>query len=136
MIFRQLFERESSTYTYLLGDEATATALLIDPVLSQVPQYINLLHELGLQLAIAVDTHVHADHITGLGLLREQTGCRTLMGVQSQVACINETFSDGDQLTFGNLTLEVIYTPGHTDDSYSFLLRDGNEHICSAAILC
>ncbi len=127
MIFRQLFERESSTYTYLLGDEITQKALLIDPVAGQETLYKQLLGELNLTLSYAIDTHVHADHITALGVLRDETGCISMMGQQSQVACASSFFSDGDVIELGELSLEVLYTPGHTDDSYSFLLRDNEQ---------
>lgn len=120
MLFRQLFDRESSTYTYLLADGGAA--LLIDPVLEQVPLYRQLLRELELHLVLAVDTHVHADHVTALGALREEFACKTMLGEQSQVACASAVFRDGDTLEVGALRLQVIYTPGHTDDSYSFYL--------------
>jgi len=122
MIFRQLFDRESSTYSYLLGDEISREALLIDPVLEQTDQNLALLRELGLTLKLALDTHTHADHITGLGELREQTGCTTMMGSQAVATCLSATFADGDQVGVDGINLEVIYTPGHTDDSYSFYL--------------
>jgi sulfur dioxygenase len=122
MIFRQLFDRESSTYSYLLGDETSREALLIDPVLEHTEQNLALLRELGLTLKLALDTHTHADHITGLGELREHTGCNTMMGSQAVATCLSATFADGDQVGVGGINLEVIYTPGHTDDSYSFYL--------------
>ncbi|MDA9352491.1 MBL fold metallo-hydrolase [Porticoccaceae bacterium] len=122
MIFRQLFDPESSTYSYLLGDEKTQQAILIDAVLSSTEQTLLLIEQLGLKLHIALDTHTHADHITGLGALRDKTGCTTMMGEQAVASCLSGNFKDGDQITAGNITLEVIYTPGHTDDSYSFYL--------------
>ena len=122
MIFRQLFDQESSTYSYLLGDQASGEALLIDPVLDSTEQNLLLLKQLGLSLKIAVDTHTHADHITGLGKLRERTGCTTMMGTQSLATCLSDTFADGDKISVGTIELEVIYSPGHTDDSYSFYL--------------
>ncbi len=121
MIFRQLFDRESSTYTYLLGSQGEA--LLIDPVLSGLNSYQQLLRELDLKLVYALDTHVHADHVTALGGLRDATGCVTMMGRQSGAACVSDTFTDGDVLAIGELELNVIYTPGHTDDSYCFYLQ-------------
>lgn len=123
MIFRQLFERQSSTYTYLLADEESREAILIDPVKSEIDSYLRLLEELNLRLIIALDTHVHADHITALGLLREKTGCVSMMGMQSLACCASERFSDGDIVSFGKYQLNVMYTPGHTDDSYSFYLK-------------
>jgi len=120
MIFRQLFHSESSTYSYLLGDEVTRESLLIDPVLEKTQETLVLISQLGLTLVLAIDTHTHADHITGLGALREQTGCKTMMGRQSLADCLSATFSDGDEIDIGDINLEVIYSPGHTDDSYSF----------------
>ena len=122
MIFRQLFDRKSSSYSYLLADEQTGEALVIDSVLETSEQLLSLLDQLGLRLAIAIDTHTHADHITGMGSLREKTGCITMMGSQSQAHCLSTTFSHGEQICVGSIQLEVIYSPGHTDDSYSFYL--------------
>ena len=120
MIFRQLFDSESSTYSYLLGDEVTREALLIDPVLEKTQEILALISQLDLTLVLAIDTHTHADHITGLGALREQIGCKTMMGRQSLADCLSATFTDGDEIDIGKISLEVIYSPGHTDDSYSF----------------
>jgi|TARA_B110000879_G_scaffold129166_1_gene169830 sulfur dioxygenase len=122
MIFRQLFDPESSTYSYLLGDENTREAILIDSVLGSTDQTLMLLEQLDLRLSVALDTHTHADHITGLGALRDRTGCITMMGEQAVASCLTANFKDGDQITAGNIKLEVIYSPGHTDDSYSFYL--------------
>lgn len=126
MIFRQLFDAKSSTYTYLLADETTREALMIDPVLDQLERYVQLLQELELGLRYALDTHVHADHITALGALREATGCTTMMGQQSVAHCVSDKFCDGDILQVGKLSVRVMYTPGHTDDSYSFYVPDFN----------
>ena len=120
MIFRQLFDRDSSTYTYLLGDPKSGEALLIDPVITNTHSYLNLLEQLNLQLKVCLDTHTHADHITALGALRDHSGCITMMGEQSMADCVSKTFAHGDQIAVGDIQLEVIYTPGHTDDSYSF----------------
>ena len=120
MIFKQLFHSESSTFTYLLGDEVTREALLIDPVLEKTQETLELINQLGLTLVLAIDTHTHADHITGLGALRERTGCKTMMGRQSLADCLSATFTDGDEIDMGDINLKVIYSPGHTDDSYSF----------------
>ena len=122
MIFRQLFDPDSSTYSYLLGDEETREAILIDPVLASTDQTLVLLEQLDLKLCIALDSHTHADHITGLGALRDRTGCTTMMGEQAVASCLTANFKDGDQITLGKINLEVIYSPGHTDDSYSFYL--------------
>jgi rhodanese-related sulfurtransferase len=124
MIFRQLFDSVSGTYTYLLASRRGAEALLIDPVLEKVDRYVQLIEELDLRLVKAVDTHLHADHITGLGALRDRTQCVTVMGERSKVDVVSMRLSDGDRLTIEGLALDVIYTPGHTDDSYSFVLRD------------
>jgi glyoxylase-like metal-dependent hydrolase (beta-lactamase superfamily II) len=124
MIFRQLFDKESSTYTYLLARRAGGEALLIDPVKEQVDSYVRLLGELDLELVKAVDTHVHADHITGLGDLRNRTDCITIMGEQSRADCVSLKVSDGDRIDVDGISLEAVYTPGHTDDSYSFRLPD------------
>lgn len=124
MIFRQLFDSESSTYTYLLASRRGGEALIIDPVLDRVDRYIKLLDELELKLVKAIDTHVHADHITGLGALRDRTKCVTVMGEQSGVDVVSMRVSEGDTIDVEGIALDVIYTPGHTDDSYSFLLGD------------
>lgn len=130
MIFRQLFEKNSSTYSYLLADKVTGEAVLIDPVREELDQYLRLLSELGLTLKVALDTHVHADHVTALGVLRERTDCISMMGQQAKAECVSGRFSDGDRITFGRHTLQVIYTPGHTDDSYSFYLEvDGQRYV-------
>lgn len=122
MIFRQLFEKVSSTYTYLIADEVTGEALLIDPVLEETDMYLRLLNELGLTLKVAMDTHTHADHITALGKLREQTGCLSLMGAQAKSACASGQFEDQQIIKIGQLQIKALHTPGHTDDSYSFVL--------------
>ena len=124
MIFRQLFDSVSSTYTYLIASRAGAEALIIDPVLDKVDRYVQLLRELDLKLVKAVDTHVHADHITGLGALRDRTKCVTVMGEQSGVDVVSMRVGDGDCIDIEGIELKAIYTPGHTDDSYSFLLDD------------
>ena len=124
MIFRQLFDHESSTYTYLLADRRGGEALLIDPVLEQTDKYVRLVDELGLRLVMAVDTHIHADHVTALGALRDHTGCATAMGEQTKAECVSVRLRDGERVQVDDLALEVLYTPGHTDDSYSLLLPD------------
>jgi glyoxylase-like metal-dependent hydrolase (beta-lactamase superfamily II) len=124
MLFRQLFERESSTYTYLIARRSGGEALLIDPVKEEVPKYLQLIKELDLRLVFALDTHVHADHVTGLGDLREHTRCATIMGAQSRAECVSRTVGDGEILDVDGLELRALYTPGHTDDSYSFVMSD------------
>lgn len=120
MIFRQLFDEQSHAYTYLLG--SNGEALLIDPVIGKIDQYIQLLKELNLKLVKVIDTHVHADHVTALGKLRDLTGCISLMSKESQVSCASENFQDGDIIKVGDIALLAIHTPGHTDDSYSFYI--------------
>src|SRR5918998_761166 len=124
MIFRQLFDNVSSTYTYLLASRRGGEALIIDPVLEKVDRYLQLIGELDLKLVKAVDTHVHADHITGLGALRDRTHCITVMGDMAKVDVVSMRVTEGDKLTIEGIGLDVIYTPGHTDDSYSFLMQD------------
>ena len=124
MIFRQLFDATSGTYTYLLASRRGGEALIVDPVLEKVDRYLSLIRELDLRLVKAVDTHLHADHITGLGALRDTTRCITVMGEQSSVDVVSMRLSDGDTLRIEGLELEAIYTPGHTDDSYSFRMQD------------
>ncbi|HEY5377562.1 MAG TPA: MBL fold metallo-hydrolase [Polyangiaceae bacterium] len=124
MLFRQLFERESSTYTYLLAARPRGEALLIDPVKEDVGKYLQLIKELELRLVFAVDTHVHADHVTGLGDLRDRTGCSTVMGAESRAECVSRKVSDGELINIDGLQIRALYTPGHTDDSYSFVLKD------------
>ena len=124
MIFRQLFEPVSGTYSYVLASRRGGEALIIDPVLEKVDRYLRLMEELDLNLVKAVDTHLHADHITGLGALRDRTQCITVMGKQSKVDVVSIRVADGDQLRIEGLALNVMYTPGHTDDSYSFLCGD------------
>lgn len=124
MIFRQLFDKTSSTYTYLLAERQGGEALLIDPVLENTAQYVRLIDELELKLVLAVDTHIHADHVTALGELREQSGCATAMGAMTRAECVSVHFNEGEKLRADGLQLDILYTPGHTDDSYSFLLPD------------
>jgi len=124
MLFRQLFERDSSTYTYLIAGRTGGEALLIDPVRAELSQYLRLIDELDLRLVFAIDTHVHADHITALGDLRTETSCATLMGAQSKAECVSRKISDGERLKVDGLELRALYTPGHTDDSYSFVMND------------
>ncbi len=124
MIFRQLFDAASCTYTYLLASRHGGEALIVDPVLEKVDRYLHLIAELDLKLVKAVDTHLHADHITGLGALRDRTRCITVMGEHSGVDVVSMRVGDGDRLRIEGIELGVIYTPGHTDDSYSFTMAD------------
>jgi sulfur dioxygenase len=124
MIFRQLFDSVSGTYTYLLASRRGGEALIIDPVIEKVDRYLQLVNELELKLVKAVDTHLHADHITGLGALRDRTHCITVMGEQTSADVVSMRLAEGDKLTVEGVALDVLYTPGHTDDSYSFVMRD------------
>jgi glyoxylase-like metal-dependent hydrolase (beta-lactamase superfamily II)/rhodanese-related sulfurtransferase len=124
MLFRQLYDSVSSTYSYLIASRKGGEALIIDPVLDRVDRYIQLLAELDLILVKAVDTHVHADHITGLGELRDRTQCITVMGERSGVDVVSMRVADGDRVEIDGVKLGVIYTPGHTSDSYSFQMAD------------
>jgi glyoxylase-like metal-dependent hydrolase (beta-lactamase superfamily II)/rhodanese-related sulfurtransferase len=124
MIFRQLFDSTSGTYTYLLASRRGGEALIIDPVLERVERYLQLVRELDLRLVKAVDTHLHADHVTGLGALRDRTHCITVMGEHTQADVVSMRVAEGDYVGIEGVRLDVLYTPGHTDDSYSFLLAD------------
>src|ERR1700726_4936737 len=124
MIFRQLFDSVSGTYSYVLASRAGGEALILDPVLEKVDRYCQLLRELDLKLVKAVDTHLHADHVTGLGELRDRTHCVTIMGEQSKADVVAMRVTEGDKVTIEGLSLDVMYTPGHTDDSYSYLMGD------------
>jgi glyoxylase-like metal-dependent hydrolase (beta-lactamase superfamily II)/rhodanese-related sulfurtransferase len=124
MIFRQLFDSTSGTYTYLLASRRGGEALIIDPVLERVERYLQLVRELDLRLVKAVDTHLHADHVTGLGALRDRTHCITVMGEHTQADVVSMRVAEGDHIDIEGVRLDVLYTPGHTDDSYSYLLGD------------
>jgi sulfur dioxygenase len=124
MIFRQLFDSASGTYTYLLASRRGGEALIIDPVLERVERYLQLIRELDLRLVKAADTHLHADHVTGLGALRDRTHCITVMGEQTHADVVSMRVTEGDRIEIEGLRLDVLYTPGHTDDSYSFVLGD------------
>ena len=124
MIFRQLFDSVSGTYSYLLASRRGGEALIIDPVLEKVDRYLQLVKELDLKLVKAVDTHLHADHITGLGALRDRTQCITVMGENTKADVVSMRLGEGDKLTIEGVSMDVLYTPGHTDDSYSFVMKD------------
>jgi glyoxylase-like metal-dependent hydrolase (beta-lactamase superfamily II)/rhodanese-related sulfurtransferase len=124
MIFRQFFESVSSTYTYLIASRKGGEALLIDPVIDRVNLYIRVLSELDLKLVKAIDTHCHADHITALGHLRDKTHCITVMGRNTDVDVVSMRVEDGDTIDIENISLQVLYTPGHTSDSYCFKMKD------------
>jgi len=124
MLFRQLFDPETSTWTYLLADEHTREAVLIDPVLEQVERDLTLLRELELTLRYAADTHVHADHVTGAGTLRERTGARTVLSERGGTGRPDLLVKQGDRVPLGRYALEVRETPGHTDGCVSYVVRD------------
>jgi sulfur dioxygenase len=124
MILKQLFDMDTCTYTYLIASGHGREAVIIDPVDTHVDMYTRLFNELDLRLVAAIDTHVHADHITALGVLREEVGCISIMGEQSKAECVSLKVKEGELIPFDNMALKPIYTPGHTDDSYSFLLND------------
>lgn len=124
MLFRQLYDLDTGTYTYLLAEQPGGEAVIIDPVLEQMNAYLQLLRELDIRLIKAIDTHTHADHVTAMGKLRETTGCVTLMGEQTKAECVSLRVRDGEIIHVGALTLRALYTPGHTDESYSFVMDD------------
>lgn len=125
MLFRQFFDSVSSTYTYLIASGVGREALIIDPVKEQVSQYLQAVDELDLKLVRAFDTHTHADHVTGLGDLREATHCLTVMGEHTRAECVSEHVREGDLIDVDGVKLHVVYTPGHTDESFSFVLNPG-----------
>ena len=125
MLFRQLFDKSSSTYTYLIANDYGCEAIIIDPVLEQMPLYTRLIDELNLNLSIALDSHMHADHITATGALRAQFHCDIVMGKETRANGVTKHLSDGEALSIeGGLTLTALYTPGHTQDSYCFKMTD------------
>lgn len=123
MLFRQMFDLKSSTYTYLLASRQGGEAIIIDPVKEQLPAYLSLIEQLDLQLVHAIDTHTHADHITALGDLRDSTACTTVMGQLSKAHCVSQYVVDGELLQADGIVLQAMYTPGHTDESFSFVLN-------------
>lgn len=134
MLFRQLFDYESSTCTYLIADTATLAAILIDPVLEQVSRDLKLLEELGLTLSYCLETHIHADHITGTNKLREATGCLGILPENTQASCADRHIKDGETLQLGNILLEAIATPGHTDGHMAYLVN-GDRVLTGDALL-
>ena len=124
MIFKQLFDTKSSTYTYIISSGQGREALIIDPVIENVTEYINLLKELNLKLVKVIDTHVHADHITGASALRDQTKCITIMGEQTPAETVEIKVKNEEIIKLDELKIKALYTPGHTSDSYSFLMSN------------
>ncbi|MEZ4453056.1 MAG: MBL fold metallo-hydrolase [Nannocystaceae bacterium] len=135
MIFRQLFDHETSTYTYLLADPVTREAVIIDPVRDQVERDATLVHELGLKLVAIVDTHVHADHITGAGVLRSRFGAPTGASVHGGPSCADRSLRAGDSIRFGSRALEVRETPGHTNGCLTYVLDDRSMAFTGDALL-
>lgn len=123
MLFRQFFDTASSTYTYLLASAPGREAVIIDPVKEHAAQYLMAIEQLGLRLVKAIDTHTHADHITALGDLRDRTGCISIMGQYTKAACVSAQVKDGEVLDTDGIQLQALYTPGHTDESFSFVLE-------------
>ena len=124
MLFHQLFDKSSSTYTYLIASAKGREALIIDPVLENIDQYIKLLNELDLKLVKVIDTHIHADHITAASKLKNKTNCTTIMGEHTPSDAVEIKVKDNEIIYVDKLEIKVIYTPGHTKDSYSFLMDD------------
>ncbi|MDB0054036.1 MBL fold metallo-hydrolase [Candidatus Pelagibacter sp.] len=124
MIFRQIFDSTSSTYTYLISSGKGREALIIDPVLEKVDQYIKLLKELELKLVKVIDTHIHADHISGIADLRDKTNCVTVMGDKTPADVVAMKVSDEEIIKIDGIDLKALYTPGHTSESFSFLMQD------------
>jgi len=123
MLFRQLYDSESSTYTYLLADLELKEAILVDPVLEQIDRDLKLLKELGLSLRYCLETHIHADHITGTGKLRELTGCMGIVPANAHANCANRHIQDEEDLELGSIVIEAIATPGHTDSHMAYLVN-------------
>jgi sulfur dioxygenase len=126
MLFRQLLDSETGTYTYLIADPATKAAVLVDPVIEQVDRDLKWLKELGLTLKFCLETHIHADHITGTSKLRELTGCEGIVPEHADVACANRFVTDGEVLRVGEIEIQAIATPGHTDSHMAYLVNGTN----------
>tara|TARA_B100001057_G_scaffold481260_1_gene555099 strand:+ start:463 stop:1143 length:681 start_codon:yes stop_codon:yes gene_type:complete len=124
MIFKQVFDKKSSTYTYLIASSEGREALIIDPVLENVDEYINILKELNLKLVKVIDTHIHADHVTGASKLKDITKCSTIMGDHTPAETVEIRVKDDELIKLDNLKIRTIYTPGHTSDSYSYLMEN------------
>jgi len=124
MIFEQLFDKKSSTYTYLIASNKGREALIIDPVIDNVSEYINLLNSLDLKLVKVIDTHIHADHVTGASNLKDLTKCSTIMGEHTPAEAVEIKVKDDEYINLDNLKIRAMHTPGHTSDSFSFLMND------------
>ena len=124
MIFEQLFDTKSSTYTYIISSGKGREALIIDPVIEHTDEYIKILKNLDLKLVKVIDTHIHADHVTGLNELNKRTNCTRIMGEKSKSEVIDLKLKDSEKINIEKIELKAIYTPGHTDCSYSYLMND------------
>ena len=124
MIFKQLFDKTSSTYTYLISSGPGREAIIIDPVLEHVNNYINLLNKLNLKLVKVIDTHIHADHITGMSELKKQTDCETVMGEKTPADVVTIKLKDQENIFIDKIKIKAVYTPGHTYESFSFIMED------------
>jgi len=124
MIFKQLFDTKSSTYTYIIASAKGREAMIIDPVIENVGEYIKLLKELDLKLVKVIDTHIHADHVTGASKLRDITKCSTIMGDHTPAETVEIKVNDEEYISLDKLKIKAMYTPGHTSDSYSFLMNN------------
>ena len=124
MIFEQLFDTKSSTYTYIISSGKGREALIIDPVIEHTDKYIKVLEKLELKLVKVIDTHIHADHVTGLNELNKRTNCTRIMGEKSKSEVIDLKIKDDEKINIENIEFRAIYTPGHTDCSYSYLMND------------
>ena len=124
MIFKQLFDDKSSTYTYIVASGKGREALIIDPVIEHTHIYVDLLNNLNLRLVKVIDTHIHADHISAMAELKERTNCQTIMGERSKSEVVNLKVKDNEKISIDGINLKALYTPGHTDDSYCFVMED------------
>ena len=124
MIFRQVFDNKSSTYTYLIASAKGREAVIIDPVIDNVESYISLLNELDLKLVKVIDTHIHADHVTGASKLKQSTNCSTIMGEHTPADAVEIKVKDDEIIKIDQMKIKAMYTPGHTSDSYSFLMNN------------
>ena len=124
MIFEQLFDNKSSTYTYVISSGEGREALIIDPVIEHTKEYLKILEKLKLKLVKVIDTHIHADHITALNELNKRTSCTRIMGENSKSEVIDIKIKDNENINIENIELKAMYTPGHTDCSYSYLMND------------
>ena len=124
MIFKQVFDTKSSTYTYIIASAKGREAVIIDPVIENVENYINILNELNLKLVKVIDTHIHADHVTGATKLKLQTNCITIMGEHTPADTVEIKVKDDEIIKIDQLEIRAMYTPGHTSDSYSFLMNN------------